>query len=46
MRDLNINICLFPWLWLKCIPLHVSNAPIVQAEPALELVVGGHFLGK
>lgn len=42
--DLDIDICLLPWLGLKLLPHHVAiGRRSVQANPALEFVVGRHF---
>lgn len=41
--DLNIDVVLRPLLGLKCAPFHLSVDRIrAVAQPALELVVGGH----
>lgn len=39
--DLDIDIGFFPWLGLEFLPDHVAiGGGVVQANPALELVVG------
>jgi hypothetical protein len=46
VRDLDINIGLFPGLRLKLLPDHLPLASLrVEAHPALELVIGGrHYV--
>ena len=46
MRDFYIDIGLFPGLGFILLPFHVTfDGAGVQAQPALELVVGAHNCG-
>ena len=43
MRDLDINIRLLERLGLKLLPFHIAlDRVLIEAQPALELVVGSH----
>jgi hypothetical protein len=43
--DLDVDVCLLPWLGLKGAPDHFALVGIfVQAEPAFKLVVGRHLM--
>lgn len=41
--DLDVDVCLLPRLGLKGLPLHVSHGILVEAQPALELIVLCHY---